>query len=257
MARRPMSAGCMRLSAVDSVWLKSGSPFLLSGVRDDAERLVAAGIAAMGLRSHNGAIDSATQMRARKQTIEMARRTCIALIQAYQACPDSVHFYSSLAQQVRLAPNRAQRTDTAMQPEFFHLTQIASDFQLEEMLQVGEIPARILAAIPGLRGETHLGWRRVATAAAGLLALGLGYHVVFGQNGLTAYEQKRQEYQELDSQLRSLQRENDLLKGHVERLQNDPDAIEQQAREELHYTRSGEIIYTFLTTPSASPDSKK
>ena len=144
-----------------------------------------------------------------------------------------------------------------MWPEVFHLTQIASDLQLEEMVQIHKLSARLLAAIPGLRGETHLGWRRVATVAAALLALGLGYHVVFGQNGLTAYEQKRQEYQELDSQLHSLQQENDLLKGHVERLQNDPDAIEHQAREELHYTRPGEVIYTMPATPGAAPDSKK
>ncbi len=89
----------------------------------------------------------------------------------------------------------------------------------------------------------------------GLLALAMGYHVIFGQNGLTAYEQKRMEYQALDQQLRSLQRENELLKGHVERLQNDPDAIEHQAREELHYTRPGEVIYTMPASPVS--DSKK
>ena len=54
----------------------------------------------------------------------------------------------------------------------------------------------------------------------------------------------------LQSQLRSLQRENELLKGHVERLQSDPNAIEHQAREELHYTRPGEVIYTLPATPS-------
>lgn len=94
-------------------------------------------------------------------------------------------------------------------------------------------------------------WRKIATAAAAVLAVGMGYHVVFGQNGLTAYQQKRQDAQTLQSQLRSLQRENELLKGHVERLQNDPNAIEHQAREELHYTRPGEVIYTLPATPSA------
>jgi cell division protein FtsB len=95
----------------------------------------------------------------------------------------------------------------------------------------------------------RLGWRKLATGAAAVLALAMGYHVIFGQNGLTAYEQKRQETQALDSQLHSLQRENDLLKGHVDRLQSDPNAIEHQAREELHYTRPGEVIYTLPVTP--------
>jgi cell division protein FtsB len=104
------------------------------------------------------------------------------------------------------------------------------------------------------RGQS--GWRKVATGAAALLAIGLGYHVIFGQNGLTAYQQKRQDAQSLDRQLHSLQRENELLKGHVERLQNDPNAIEHQAREELHYTRPGEVIYTLPAEPAPKTDPK-
>jgi cell division protein FtsB len=94
----------------------------------------------------------------------------------------------------------------------------------------------------------ELTWRKVATVAGAVVALGMGYHVVFGQNGLTAYQQKRQESRTLTEQLQSLQRENDRLKGHVDRLQDDPNAIEHQAREELHYTRPGEVIYTMPET---------
>jgi len=97
--------------------------------------------------------------------------------------------------------------------------------------------------------RSQIGWRKVATGAAALLALGLGYHVIFGQNGLTAYQQKRQDAQSLDRQLNSLERENEGLKGHVDRLQHDPNAIEHQAREELHYTRPGEVIVTLPNDP--------
>jgi cell division protein FtsB len=106
-----------------------------------------------------------------------------------------------------------------------------------------------LSSLARIFDRTQLGWRKVATGAAALLALAMGYHVIFGQNGLTAYEQKWQDAQALDHQLRSLQRENDLLKGHVDRLQSDPSAIEHQAREELHYTRPGEVIYTLPAAP--------
>jgi len=99
--------------------------------------------------------------------------------------------------------------------------------------------------------QTQLSWRKIATGAAAVLALAMGYHVIFGQNGLTAYRQKRQDALVLDNQLHSLQRENDLLKGHVDRLQSDPNAIEHQAREELHYTRPGEVIYTLPAAPSS------
>ena len=85
--------------------------------------------------------------------------------------------------------------------------------------------------------------RKAATLAAAALALAVAYHVVFGANGLTVYQQKRQETHRLNQQMQELQRENDLLTGHVNRLQSDPNAIEHQAREELHYTRPGEVIY--------------
>jgi cell division protein FtsB len=91
--------------------------------------------------------------------------------------------------------------------------------------------------------------RRIATVAATALTMGLGYHVVFGRNGLIVYQQKRMDARTLDGELHTLERENDRLKVHVGRLQNDPDAIEHQAREELHYTRAGEVIYT-LPEPS-------
>ena len=107
-------------------------------------------------------------------------------------------------------------------------------------------------AIVRLYERSQVGWRKVATGVAALLALGMGYHVIFGQNGLTVYQQKRQDAQTLDHQLHSLQRENDLLKGHVDRLQNDPNAIEHQAREELHYTRPGEVIYALPASGGSS-----
>ena len=99
--------------------------------------------------------------------------------------------------------------------------------------------------------RSRMGWRKVATGAAAVLAVALGYHVIFGQNGLTVYQQKRNDAQSLDNQLHSLQRENDLLKGHVGRLQSDPNAIEHQAREELHYTRPGEVI-VYMPAPSGA-----
>jgi cell division protein FtsB len=110
--------------------------------------------------------------------------------------------------------------------------------------------------------QSRIGWRKVATGAAALLVLAMGYHVIFGQNGLTAYQQKRQDAQSLDRQLHSLQKENEQLKGHVDRLKSDPNAIEHQAREDLHYARPGEVIYTLpasatTSTPASGPISSK
>jgi cell division protein FtsB len=100
-----------------------------------------------------------------------------------------------------------------------------------------------LLFVLGKVGPALLARRKAATMAAALLALGVGYHVIFGANGLTVYEQKRIETQRLNQEMLQLQHENELLTGHVTRLQSDPNAIEQQAREQLRYTRPGEVIY--------------
>lgn len=86
--------------------------------------------------------------------------------------------------------------------------------------------------------------RRLATMLAVVVAVFLGYHVIFGHNGLTVYQQKRVEDRTLAAEIHDLQQENAELKAHVERLQSSPDAIEHEAREKLHYARSGEVIYT-------------
>lgn len=95
--------------------------------------------------------------------------------------------------------------------------------------------------------------RRVATCMVAALAVVMGYGVMFGHNGLTAFAHKRAEARDLQAQIQKLQTENDRLREHVDRLQNDPGAIEHQAREELHYTRAGEVIYTL---PPAAADTR-
>ena len=109
---------------------------------------------------------------------------------------------------------------------------------------------RRLADSIGKAGEMLYGNRtRLATGAAAVLAITVGYHVVFGQNGLTVYGAKRHDLRDLEVQASQLQLENARLRGHVERLTNNPDAIEHEARETLHYTRPGEVIYTLPADP--------
>lgn len=102
-----------------------------------------------------------------------------------------------------------------------------------------------------MRRRLYESRRKLATVGAGGLVLVMGYGVVFGHNGLTAFIHKREEARSLAGQTQQLQNENDHLREHVDALQNDPDAIEHQAREELHYTRAGEVIYT-LPAPAGA-----
>ena len=117
-------------------------------------------------------------------------------------------------------------------------------------------PAGVAPHLRELRTQSYGQRRRIATVAAGVLAVAVGYHVVFGQNGLTAYQQKRQNAAAMQRQMDDLKRENEALRGHVDRLQSDPDAIEHQPREELHYTRPGEVIGTLPPDEPRSPDAK-
>ena len=93
---------------------------------------------------------------------------------------------------------------------------------------------------------------RAATALGILLAMFLAYHVVFGRNGVNNYEQKRVQNRQLQKQIDTLQQENDQLKQHNTELKKDPDAIEFEARQKLHYAKPGEVIYKLNDQPQTS-----
>jgi len=89
----------------------------------------------------------------------------------------------------------------------------------------------------------HAERRRLATAGVALLAAWLFLHVMFGANGMVIYRSKRAERQRLQADIDKLQKENDLYMQQIRSLQNDPKAIEKEAREQLHYARPGEVVY--------------
>jgi cell division protein FtsB len=86
--------------------------------------------------------------------------------------------------------------------------------------------------------------RRIATAAVIMAALFFGYHAIFGDNGVNVYEQRRAEDTAIRKHIGELQQENGRLQQQVKALKTDPDAIEHEARERLHYARPGEVIWT-------------
>jgi cell division protein FtsB len=96
--------------------------------------------------------------------------------------------------------------------------------------------------------------RRIATAAVIAAALVFGYHAIFGENGLNVYEQRRSEDRAVQKKIVELQRENARLSLHIRELKSDPDAIEREARERLHYARPGEVIWTEDQPPGTEAD---
>ncbi len=93
--------------------------------------------------------------------------------------------------------------------------------------------------------------RRVATAVAIVIAVSLGYHAIFGANGLSAFQQKRNQHEILTKEIQQLQEQNSRLQQHVDQLQSDPDAIEHEARVILRYAKPGEVIYALNDKPGA------
>jgi cell division protein FtsB len=102
--------------------------------------------------------------------------------------------------------------------------------------------------------------RRIATGGVIAAALVFGYHAVFGENGISVYQQRRLEDRAVQKRITELQKENARLTQQVQELKTDPDAIERAAREGLHYVGQGEVIWTedgSQGTSQAPPPARK
>lgn len=98
---------------------------------------------------------------------------------------------------------------------------------------------------------------RIATVVLVAFSLFIAYFVIFDKDGLASYEQKKHQAQVLQQQIDALQQQNLQMALHNQRLKNDPDTIEHEAREQLHYTRPGEVIYTLPEAPHSDPATQK
>jgi len=96
-------------------------------------------------------------------------------------------------------------------------------------------------------------WRSAGTVVAVLLAALVMWHVVNGTHGLSVWQEKRAEDRRLQKEIIDVQQENAQLRQQIERLKSNPDAIEHEAREKLHYAKPGEVIYTLPAQPPDQP----
>jgi cell division protein FtsB len=87
--------------------------------------------------------------------------------------------------------------------------------------------------------------RRGLLLALVLLFVAFAAHEIFGQNGWFALRQQRRQMEAIQRQIQQLKQQNDQLEKDIHGLQSDPSAIERYAREQMHFARPGEIIYTF------------
>lgn len=113
-------------------------------------------------------------------------------------------------------------------------------------------------ALDGLAMRLRPAWdvvyalrRRIATGGILALTAWLLLHIMFGANGMVVYKQKRAEIDDLQKQVNSLRLENQHYNEQIKSLKTDPRTIEKEAREALHYTRPGEVVY--VSPPPVSP----
>jgi cell division protein FtsB len=101
-------------------------------------------------------------------------------------------------------------------------------------------------------------WRPAGTVIAVGLTLLITWHVINGRHGLSVWQQKRAEDRALQQEIKNLEQENAEMRQQIQRLQSDPDAIEREAREKLHYAKPGEVIYALPEQPQtqAQPGNK-
>jgi cell division protein FtsB len=93
-------------------------------------------------------------------------------------------------------------------------------------------------------------WRRLAAHKWSLTLLvvliaGFGRIEIFGSNGYLALLHKQKDYDQEIQRLHHLQQQNRQLHHNISELKSDPAAIERIAREQLHLTRPGEVVFTY------------
>lgn len=103
-------------------------------------------------------------------------------------------------------------------------------------------------------GWDHKTLRRNAIFGMALLSLVMLMHEIFGRNGYMTLRHEKKQFSALQKQIQSVSEENKQIEQKIQALKNNPEAVEKQARDQLHLARPGEIIY-MLPDKTVSPTS--
>jgi len=146
---------------------------------------------------------------------------------------------------VRIVPSREEGLRAAIDQ--------AMDRAKDQAPRAEAVAARCVERTRPAWSWLALEWRRLGTAGATVLIVGLLLHAMFGANGMVVYRQKHAELQSLQREVERLQKENGQYVDQIKSLKSDPAAIEKEAREQLHYTRRGEVVYVAPDPPQKPP----
>ena len=93
--------------------------------------------------------------------------------------------------------------------------------------------------------------QRVALTIATVASIALITAVVFGSRGILHLRTLTSEQTELGRRIAMLLHENEQLRNRNHRLRSDDRTLERLAREQLGFTRPGEVIYRFGARPNS------
>lgn len=134
----------------------------------------------------------------------------------------------------------------------------AKEETLRKKATAPETPSLPIEPVEPVAAPVLPWWRRLgnlprlATFGVMVGAMLLGWQALTGRNGLNSWQHKNEEEKALRQEIQQLTDENAHMQQHVERLKQDPAAIEDEARRRLRYTRPNEVIYKL---PEASAQS--
>ncbi|HKT10944.1 MAG TPA: septum formation initiator family protein [Terriglobia bacterium] len=103
-------------------------------------------------------------------------------------------------------------------------------------------------------GWDHKTLRRNAIFVMALLSLVMLMHEIFGRNGYMTLRSEKKQFTGLQKQIQTTSEENKKIEQKIQALKSNPEAVEKQARDQLHLARPGEIIY-MLPDKTISPTS--
>jgi cell division protein FtsB len=104
-----------------------------------------------------------------------------------------------------------------------------------------------------LPGWDHKTLRRCAIFVLALICVLIFVDEIFGPNGYVTLRRQKKEYTGLQQQIHTLSEQNQQLEQKIKALKNNPDAVEKQARDQLHLAKPGELIYMLPDKEPAQP----
>lgn len=105
--------------------------------------------------------------------------------------------------------------------------------------------------------EARLRRKRLVRYGLVIASVVLLVHALFGENGYLATIRAEREYATAEQELAAVRQENRRLEQTIDRLDHDPAALEEAAREQLRMVKPGEKLLILKDPPEESAQGRR